>query len=393
MTPNSFLLTTTIGSDNDISKTNLYYDFRGCSEYVAQSWKHLNYVSLPFFILSSLYKCSEFNLIRKIFGDNYSAKEYMIDCINMIYLFIEPLNTKAGKPLFEIFKFKDLPKDKELCNTNFKLIKDKNGIREQSLFDPDYPFDATEFNPEDIIGIKTNCIDIRLLANAQSDYSNPKILSINCRKVQIAHTALRLIYSNGYKIMQYALILHKKYGVDAYYALWLAYNLKYSFDRNSSGYGDLFQYNGGYCSKEKFINRFFNQMYNNAVMQHFKKEKDTLSDYLNINTEINSYDIISICLKLGVSDELSINETLIKDNIKEFSDKINDLLKEAAESIDNNFDKITFIFTKKLFNSVVLNSNYAGIMPHKSKLRRIIFKDENEIALSILSNSKFIEIK
>jgi hypothetical protein len=73
-------------------------------------------------------------------------------------------------------------------------------------------------------------------------------------------------------------------------------------------------------------------------------------------------------------------------------ENINSLLTKCIESINNNTSKVTFTFSKKLFEGALINVKYDGLELPNSKLGRIVFKDENEVVLSILKKSKFIQI-
>ena len=382
---------------NNSNKEEHYFNITGCTEYPALGWRTKRHVMLPFYIFdqSDEFKSNiDANLIN-LFGKDYTRKQYMMDYVNMVYDMFKPINDRAGESLFEKYTFKDYKNDatsKPLkIDTGYTslIINDKGfdkqpiGIRNSNTIIP-----ALIFNDDDVIGIATNCHAIRKIMKAK--YTENDKNEEKCRKVQLAHTTLRLIYSSGYNIPLIALKLYKEYKIDPFYALWIAYHLT---ENGSSNYGDIFSTNNnGFVSYATFADRFFNKKLNSSVMDHFAKESHPLSEYItfSINDKLCLNSAMRNYLLGGFCEAQDTINKLAKDNI---GDKVRSLISEGIDSVSGELLTMKFTFTKKLFNSVVLNVSYNGIEVPNSKLGRIIFKDENETALSVLKTSKFIQIK
>lgn len=382
---------------NDSNKLEHYFNVTGCTEYPALGWRTKRHVMLPFYIFdqSDEFKRNiDANLI-KLFGKEYTRKQYMMDYINMIYEMFVPINTRAGESLFERYTFKDYKDD--LINRPLRRNDGYRPLRvSETGFDPQQIgqnggstyIPVLAFNDDDVIGIVTNCHAIRKIMKAR--YADNDGNEEKCRKVQLAHTTLRLIYSNGYQIPLIALKLYKEYNVDTFYALWIAYHLT---ENSSSNYGDIFSTNNnGFVSYATFVDRFFDKKLNSSVMAHFSKEDHPLAEYLtsNINEKLCLNSAMSTYLLGSKCEGQGAINRLAKDDI---GDKVRSLISEGIDSVSGALLIMKFTFTKKLFNSVVLNVSYDGIEVPNSKLGRIIFKDENETALSVLKTSKFIQIK
>ena len=379
---------------DDYDRMTYYFNTTGCTEYPALSWKIQRHVMLPLFIFSedSDFRCNIDENLVKLFGKDYTRKQYVTDYINMVYNMFEPINEKAGKALFSLYTFKEYKADasRKLYGGYNKLVLNASGIERHRLgSDSGNAIKSVEFSDDDVIGMATECTEIRKIMGAK--YTSSMTTEERCRKIQLAHTALRLIYSNGYQIALVALKLYKDYHINPLYAFWIAYNVN---SNGSSSYGDLFMSgNVRFVSYDTFVNRFFDKKLNGSVQAHFNKEEHPLAEYINIDPSSNILtsrtEMLRYLFDKYTDGQLAINY-LSKNNIK---DKVDHLVEMALESVTTVSITVKFVFTKKLFNSTALNVSYDGIEIPGSKLGRIIFKDENETALSVLKTSKFINIK
>ena len=392
MISNSYTFNHFLGSD--MTRMEYFFKTSGCTEYPSQSFRTMVHTIIPLPIFST---DSDFNYLdaslKIAFGKDYTRKQYLLDYVKMIMEILEPVNVKAEKVLFQPYTFVMLKEDnsRPLSSATYrKLIINDNSVIAQNIQDIS-AIKAVEFADEDIISIQTNCTPIREISGARYDYKRSAEKKEQCRKVQFAHTALRLIYSSGWQIAMSALALHKNQGVSPFTAMWIAYHIKGRFSKDSSNYGDMFRFDAGYVTHETFIKRFFDTGLNAYVMNHFEKEQSAFQDYF-INTVSDKIIKDYAMCNFIAPNASSFNVVLKSLSESETKTRIDAIIKEAEDSISGSVEKVKFSFNRKLFNSVALKAIYEGVLMPGSKLGRIIFKDENEVVLSVLKTSKFIQV-
>jgi hypothetical protein len=384
---------------------NKYLSVQGCSEYPAHDHHYICYKSLGLPLFSSYIKNNPIdNNLIELFGKEYSKKDHLQNYIKLILEILEPLNVyskdKKNGMLFEPYVLSDFLEDIEKNNKRGNILtKTFSADNKLLTLKEGYMGDMTIDNdPNFLIGIKTNAEEIRKISKtlSRSAASYPE----RCRKVQIAHTALRLVYSQGYIIPLLAVKLWKDYKLSAWDSMWLAYKIKYGIYTGSSDYGDWYTINEGYCTHETFIKRFFTPTLNDSVMSHFTPEKNDLETFYNISPLNNNILTSSNILKKIDKNYYGSNSggnLIPKSFIKFFQNPesqniITEIVENAHDSISVDSVKIFFKFVNKLFHSTVVKVKYEGVIYPKSRLQRIIFKDENEVVLSVLKTSKFIDI-
>jgi len=389
MIPISYTLNKYLNENETIKN---YFNVTGCTEYPAKDFRVLEYVSFPFYILNNETYKELARDVKLLLGHTYTKKKYMIECLKMIDSIFKDMKDKDGNQFFRLYKFEDLKNNiKKITKNNCNLVLTDNKINSQNILGR--TINETSFKDNDPVGILTDCYNIRKYFDCRIKIDNSPEKPGDCRKVQFAHTALRLIYCNNYNIMLYALTLYKKYKISAYYALWLAYNLKYSCNSDNSNYGDLFKFNDSFSTEKIFGKRFEDKKLIYSVQSHFDSEKSEFYEYTKNKFKNKIFESNKSITEFITGHNNFSHELIIKSLSKlDLSDKIKDLYNKGKESIEDIDEKVNFKFNDQLFNSTIVNVKYKGIIIRGEKLNRIIFKDENEIVLSVLQNSKFIQI-
>ena len=239
----------------------------------------------------------------------------------------------------------------------------------------------------------TNCSDIREMLGCRTDNVNPKGKPDMCRKVQLAHTITRMLYSNYYPTMLLALKMHKEYNIDPFYAIWVATKIYNAKGFVNPDYGYWYGRDSKIISTNDFIDNFFDDKLTNSVMKHFIPKISPLTEWISAaggeNNEL--YADLKVCTSLFGNNWVA-HEMSSKIMDKNIGGKIHLLIEKALLNNEFHAEHVKFKFIKKLFNSVCIGPEYIGIVIPNNKLNRLIFKDENEIVLSVLRGSKFIQI-
>ena len=253
-----------------------------------------------------------------------------------------------------------------------------------------------------IIGLKTNCNNIRMSAGAVH-YDEKKAMVMagknHCRKVQLGHTGYRLMWTSGWMIPVIALKLkqisdEKSLGFSHLTCLWLAYKFKMYASNSYSEYGDLFQANAGYLSDACLVQRFFDKNLNNYVMQHFDEEQNPMASELGLS-RMSSTDqefVREVFEGKGYSGSSNSTVNTIFDLLSKDENlaRLVAYVGKAKNAVNSTFTQIKFKFEKSLFKSTVTGVCYEGILKPESKLNRVLFKDEENSVLSVIRTSKFI---
>lgn len=377
-----------IAKDNTEIKASSY----GCSEFPALMSQYTEYSPLGILIFS---KFTEFGIIRttldKYFGKEYSTKKYLEDYILMILEMLKPINDHAKKQLFKPFTVEDAIKSKSNLSSYLSFDGENDNDRKlmftgSMTYFKDSAGEHVKFDASDVIGITVDCSGIRSMVNQKTD---------RCRKIQIAHTALRLIYSSGWPMALMSLKMYKD-GIRPLYAFWMASRISNALSLNHPEYGELFTSDCGFLSEDTFIKRVVSSELNGTVQGLFAEESNELLKTAGLSQIGERLDIVEI-LKFPIKSQAQHSEDRAVIGLKIFEDpkyieKVTDIINSSLEKLKHSYDSIDFKFTKKLFRSTEINVKYSGIIIPGPRLERIIFKDEDEVALSVLTISKFIEV-
>ena len=384
---------------------HLYIGTYGCSEFPALNAPVDFYVS---FLTPLLSDDQMIAMFKEKDGKTVQSQmvEYFGEYVKFIMGILEPLNEMTGKKLYEPYTLAMYEED-SVANKweSAKMVVNENGIKTSNGWSNVTQF-SIKLSANDVIGIKTHCSNIREYTNcAVYDFKKRVIIrslmSRVCRKVQFAHTMLRLIWSDGYQIPPMAMAIKDvadKNNLDLTHldCLWAAYKIRFGINGNYNNYGDIFRRDNGYLTQECFQNRFKDEKFNTSVMENFKEEVDSIISNMNISTTQRlDYDFMLKALKKEASSKpISVtNINQIKKNIdKDIVQNIYDYIKKCREDLSLKAEIINFVFTKPLFRSAPVNVKYVGVMKPNSKLKRLLFRDDEECVLSVLSESQFISL-
>jgi hypothetical protein len=365
---------------------NYQFTQTGCTEFPSGDPNIHEHISLGIYtLLDPSVKRTIEPQVGKLFGNEYSIDKYLEDYVDLLMEIFGKLNTD-GKTFFSKYTIQDLCTDAQKCGSGISSnVDDKNMFIYISGFNPL----KISKDSEQVIGIRINCHEIRAKV-WKSGYAR-------CRKVQLAHTALRYIYSSGYMIPIISVKLWKDHGLSAWDALYFGTLIKYGHQPYYNDFGDLYNHsNMKYVSEEDFQKRFFDEKLNNSVMEHFKPEENYIRKHLDLDVEEENLSSKLLVRKMyesiGLTYRNSDTSMISLLTNSAFEKCLLQLIETSKAKEEDLLIKNNFKFIKKLFKSAVVGAKYEGYVLKKSRLKRIIFKDENETPLSILPTSKYIEI-
>lgn len=370
----------------------------GCSEFISHSAEILEAISLAIFVHQSV---GDYNIIKNgNDGDNAKFLESIrTDWIDFTLAIMEPINVRAGKTIFSPVYQSDIEEIKKYKNF------DNCGC--QLIFGRKFSFGSNNLeipsSEDKAIGIKVDANAIRMM-NGLSHYSNidesnPRASKRNgdkpasTKKIQIAHTILRLAWSSGCTIALIALYLtRRKINASPLSILWMAYVIRSLVSRNTSDYGDVFSTQGDseFIQDEEFLDNFMDKSLN-GVMSHFSTRRDDeLIQMIDMKRKSGSHILVS-SLGFNSSSNASIS-TIIRHLNKKTNEEINAAINAVIDASRVNLESVRFEFVKSPFSTAVNNVEYVGYRVPDSKLERLIFMDEASSWLSVLESSKNIKI-
>lgn len=375
-----------------------YFTRSGCSEFPAHYPDKTNYSSMLLYLFGDSCMLEIGKVLNVFWGKDYKVQDYMSDYVDFIMNILQPINVIAKKTLFEPYTVamlsRDINKRRSPAGYEPCVRRDPSDLTNNGKYMISAPGICQTgfiFEESDVIGISTNGTEIREATKAGASL---------CRKTQIAHTILRMGYSDGWQLPMIAMLIHKNFGIHPFYSLWIATWLKGIFNTSSQSYGSWFSTMPKFISYEEFIKNFFDSKLNNSVMKHFLPTPNILEEYcaLPAGGGIDTIDNWKTLLQMNSTKEekLSLNSlsgVLDMLTIPRIGQVLNDVINRNLDKSGEKFTKVEFIFERKLFSSVAIGPKYKGVLIPESRLGRIIFKDENEIMLSIMKTSKFIKLK
>lgn len=375
----------------DVGQTirhNLSMSSYGCSEFPAHDGTIVRYVSFGLAVLRD----------STITGylERGSEVAHMQEWAQFIVDMFAPIGELVKEPIFSVYTLHDYKKEASRVSGHKLNVGEKGITGVQG--NPGFTFPAMELPDETIIGLQTNCNAIRKYTGA--NHLTEKLAMSNgrqrCRKVQFGHTMYRLMWSQGYIIPIIAMRLKKasdeqEAGLTHLQCFWLAYKAKYAISKSGNDYGDIFRYDGGYMSFNALVKRFKDVKMDDSVMDNFSEEQNPMAKDLGIVATTTTDTVIAKRVFFEPSQSYSIANALASIKAKALENAIA-VIKECEDGLNSSYTQVKFKFSKSLFRSAATGVCYEGILKPNSKLNRILFRDEENCTLSVLSESKFIEM-
>lgn len=368
----------------------------GCSEFPAHSATYADYISLFYYAFCATVSSSLKNYLDTCFATPISQYDYVQRYARFV---LEALNDIApGK--FLPYTVADLNNDNKAGRI---YGSGRPNIQDGMLHvGKSHTMDKTiKLTDDSIIGILTLCSDIRRESGCRYfDAEKNNIVNMGqerCRKVQIGHTMIRLMWSDGYPIALFALKIREVCpDMRALDVLWLAYKFRNATVNFRSNYGDIFYEDNRYVSHEEVAGRIASTKNNDHVMNLFSAEQDQLTKLIGYTTSSFSNDKMTVSSLVGPLKSQVGGGLLTKvlgDINASIGKKMEELIVSCRNALTGGFSKCSFQFTAPLFVSVALKVSYEGVMIPNSKLERIAFYDEEGRVLSVLKRSKYIKLK
>lgn len=380
---NSIILTEWRDSSCGGDRTRKDLGNSGCSEYVALNNTVYSFVSLPFYMLNPD-SLDSFDKLKKIHPEIKGEVTYISEWVKFVYNALKSIN--QDEELISLYTWGEFVADKFVNN-----VGSGNGISHTKKSFT-YNSRTASISDDEVIGIKTHVNRIRKkydfthfddnMCQVRGKTSNAD----RCRKVQLAHTALRYGWNCQYQMVPLCLHMQKVIpNVDPFYILQMAWQISGRILGNwNADYGSLFNSNGELIQQESFLTAFNNPEVN-GVTNHFNVSMDPLIKMMHTTA---NQDLGSV---LKWSKEKTILKLMGEGSIDLYS-TIEMFIKSLSVNDDLDPLKVKFKFVNTIFSSTVKNAVYNGFKKKGNNIDRILFKDEEGGILSVAQSSKLIEI-